>query len=322
MPLFIVVTTLTQAGSAAFLEEPDRLENVNREVERLGAKILHQYRTVGVYDFVTFIEAANNETAAQIASEISSLGTLRLNVFPAIDFDRFNSLLRRSAANTEPHRWQTQIWARSLRRAARHWVMTRHMKRLCQPFEIEGAEHLAAASAPTIFIANHTSHIDTSVLLAALPARLRERTAVAAAADRFYREGSRGWWFSLFWNTYPIARGGGAAALDYSLWLLRNGWSVLIFPEGGRFKPGHIQRFRHGPTILAMQAKAPVLPAYLEGLHELMPRGARTPQPGPVKVRFGSQLSLQDVASVPEGTERLRTALLDMAGTREEAEIG
>ena len=178
---------------------------------------------------------------------------------------------------------------------------------------------LEAASSPTIFIANHTSHIDTSVLLAALPARLRERTAVAAAADRFYRKGSRGWWFSLFWNTYPIARGGGSAALDYSLWLLRNGWSIIIFPEGGRFKPGQVQRFRHGPTILAMQAKVPVLPAYLEGLHELMPRGTRTPQPGPVKVRFGSQLSLEDVSSVPEGTDRLRAALLDMSGTRKEA---
>ena len=313
MPSFIVFTKLTLEGATALQETPQRLLDVSARVQELGATITRQYATLGQYDFVTFVEAPDNETAAAIATEISALGTVRLTVYPAIGFQRFTQLLKLEPYRKEPHRWQTQLWARATRRVGRPWVMTRHLTRLCQPFTVEGREHLDAVRGPVLIIANHTSHIDTPVLLMALSSRLRERTAVAAAADRFYRASQRSWWFSLFWNTYPIVRGGGLAALDYSMALLRGGWSILIYPEGGRFKAGEVQRFHHGPTILAMQAKASVLPVYLEGLHELMPKGRRTPQPGPALVRFGAPVSLAGVQEVPEGTERLRSALLALA---------
>ncbi len=316
MPAYVVTTKLTPAGAKALSSDPGRIDAVSAEVERLGAKITSQYRVVGPYDFVTIVEAPDNETAAQIAIEISSLGTVKLQVFPAIAFSRFKKLLQKEEPyRTEPHRWQTQVWARAARRAGRYWVMTRHMRRLCQPMVVEGLDKLDGVRGPVLIIANHTSHIDTPTLVSALPAALRERTSVAAAADRFYRASQRSWWFSLFWNTYPIARGGGMKALEYSQWLLQHGWSILIFPEGGRFKAGAVQRFHHGPTILAMQAKVPVVPAYLEGLHALMPKGTRMAKPGPALVRFGAPVLLDDVASVPEGTERLRAAVLDLAGT-------
>ena len=313
MPAFIVMTTLTSEGSAALRNDPERLLAVNAQAERLGAKIIRQYRVLGIYDFITIVEAPDNETAIQIATEVSSVGTARLQVSPAIPFERFTSLLAIEAYRKEPHRWQTQLWARTVRRLGRYWVMTRQMQRLCRPLTVEGTENLDELRGPALIIANHTSHMDTPVLLAALPAALRERTAVAAAADRFYRATQRGWWFSLFWNTYPIVRGGGAAALDYTMSLLGRGWSILIYPEGGRFKAGEVQRFRHGPTLLAMQANVPVVPAYLEGLDRLMPRGTRIPQPGPALVRFGPPVSLEEIESVPEGTERLRSAVLALA---------
>jgi 1-acyl-sn-glycerol-3-phosphate acyltransferase len=263
----------------------------------------------GPYDFVTIVEAPDNETVSGVAYEIGSLGTVRLNVFPAIGLERFTQLIQLAAYRTEPHRWQTQLWARLLRRGYRHAVFFRHMRRLCKPFVVEGEEQLKGFRGPALIVANHTSHFDTPALLTALPASLRERTAVAAAADRFYRTDRRTWWFSLFWNTYPIARGGGKAALDYSLELLQRGWSILIFPEGGRFKPGQLQRFHHGPSILAMQAKVPVVPVCLDGLDKIMPRGQRTPQPGPVLVRIGAPVSLQGVDAVPEATARLQAAV-------------
>jgi 1-acyl-sn-glycerol-3-phosphate acyltransferase len=314
MPDYVVVTKLTPAGAKALTSDPGRLAAVGADVERLGARIKQQFRTIGPYDFITFVEAPDNETANYIATEISSLGTVVMQVFPAVAFDRFTKLLEMEPYRTEPHRWQTQLWAQAARRVGRYWVMTRHMRRLCRPLTVEGLENLRGVRGPVLIIANHTSHIDTPTLVSALPGALRERTAVAAAADRFYRNGQRSWWFSLFWNTYPIARGGGLKALDYSTWLLKNGWSILIFPEGGRFKAGAVQRFHHGPTILAMQAKVPVVPAYLEGLHLLMPKGTRTPQPGPALVRFGSPVSLEDVTEVPAGTDRLRAAVLALAG--------
>jgi len=315
MPAYVVTTKLTPAGAKALSSDPGRIDAVSAEVERLGAKITSQYRVVGPYDFVTIVEAPDNETAAQIAIEISSLGTVKLQVYPAIAFHRFKRLLQdEEPYRTEPHRWQTQLWARAARRAGRYWVMTRHMRRLCQPMVVEGLEKLDGVRGPVLIIANHTSHIDTPTLVSALPVALREHTSVAAAADRFYRASQRSWWFSLFWNTYPIARGGGMKALDYSQWLLQHGWSILIFPEGGRFKAGAVQRFHHGPTILAMQAKVPVVPAYLEGLHALMPKGTRMAKPGPALVRFGAPVSLEAISSVPEGTERLRRAVLELAG--------
>lgn len=315
MATYVVFTKLTLDGAKALVEEPERLLAVEEQVAQLGAKITQQFSVLGPYDFVTFIEAPDNATVMNAAYEIGGLGSVRLNVVPSIELGRFTKLIHAAACRTEPHRWQTQLWARVARRTARPWVMMRHMRRLCQPFTVEGLEHLRNFRGPAIIIANHSSHFDTPAVLNALPSRLRERTAIAAAADRFYRLNQRTWWFSLFWNTYPIARGGGSAALDYSMWLLQHRWSILIFPEGGRFKPGELQHFRHGPTILAMQAKVPVVPLYLDGLHLIMPRGERYPRPGPVSVHIGTPVSLEGVASVPEGTALLEQAVRALVPT-------
>ena len=285
MATYVVFTKLTLDGAKALVEEPERLLAVEQQVEQLGAKITQQFSVLGPYDLVTFIEAPDNATVMNAAYEIGSLGSVRLNVVPSIEIGRFSTMIHAAACRTEPHRWQTQLWARVARRTGRPWVMMRHMKRLCRPFTVEGSE------------------------------RLRERSAIAAAADRFYRANQRTWWFSLFWNTYPIARGGGKAALDYSTWLLEHRWSILIYPEGGRFKPGELQHFRHGPTILAMQAKVQVVPLYLDGLHLIMPRGERFARPGPVSVHIGAPVSLEGVASVPEGTALLEQAVRSLVPT-------
>src|SRR5512140_995015 len=92
---------------------------------------------------------------------------------------------------TEPDLWQTRLWARVLRRVGRHWVISRHVRRYCQPLAVEGGACLAGMKGPALIIANHASHFDTPVALSVLPERLRGRTAVAAAADRFYRHDKR-----------------------------------------------------------------------------------------------------------------------------------
>ncbi|MEX0786332.1 MAG: GYD domain-containing protein [Dehalococcoidia bacterium] len=311
---FVAFTRLTPEGRKALARQPAEIERLEAEVHRLGATIRQQYRVLGEYDYVSIVEAADNIAAARISTAISSLGTTRVAVFPAISLTRFQELLSIRAYRTEPHAWQTQAWARALRRAGRHWVMLRHVARVCRPFTIEGTDTIDGFSGPCLVIANHSSHFDTPVVLASLPTRLREHTAVAAAADRFYRTDKRTWWYSLFWNTYPIARGGGSAALDYSLSLLDRGWSVLIYPEGGRAKPGEVKRFHHGPAILAMQARVPVLPVFIWGLSEVMPKGVRNPQPGPVGARIGAPVSLEGVDSVPDGTKRLEEAMRALAG--------
>lgn len=315
MGMYVVFTTLTSEGRKRVHADPGRVREVTRMAEKLGARVTAQYATLGAYDFVTFIEAPDNETVEMIETEISSLGTTRMTVAPAIGMHRFEKLLAMEPYRTEPHRWQTSIWARGLRRAGRYWVMTRHVQRYCKPLSVEGAENLEGHRGGAIVIANHSSHFDTPVVLAALPERIRSRIIIAAAADKFYASRKkRTWWYSLFHGTFPVARGGGVKQLEYPLSLLKRTWSLLIYPEGGRSKSGQIQRFKAGPTIMAMQAHVPVIPLYVEGLRDVMPKGARKPRPASVSVRIGKPVSLEGVTSVSEGTTMLENAMRELAG--------
>ena len=144
---------------------------------------------------------------------------------------------------SEPHRWQTTLPARLVRRIGRRWVIARHVEAYCQPMTVAGVEHLGGVRGPAIIIANHSSHFDTPVVLSVLPERIRGKTAVGAAADRFYRRGKRTWWFSLFFNTFPIVRGGGSATLAYARELLR---SRLV---GGHLPGGYAVALRRRAAV-------------------------------------------------------------------------
>lgn len=216
-------------------------------------------------------------------------------------------------AQTEPHRWALALWARAFRRAARPVVIDRHVRRFCSPLDLAGLEHFGELRPPAIVIANHTSHWDTLLVLSVLPAFLYGRVAVAAAADRFYRERLKGAWFSLRYNAYPIARGGGKAALDYSEQLLRSGWSVLIFPEGTRSRTGDLLPFHPGPAILALRQHVPVLPIHIQGAADLLPPGTRWSRPAAVRVAVGSPLCFDGAEGVGDATARMEDAMRSLA---------
>ncbi|HLB24268.1 MAG TPA: GYD domain-containing protein [Dehalococcoidia bacterium] len=315
MGTFVVFTTLTPQGRKNLHADPDRLRIVTRQAEKLGAKVLQQYATIGQYDFVTVIDAPDNAAVQGIGAEISGLGTVRLTTFPAIKMDRFQQLLKLEPYRTEPHQWQTSFWARAARRIGRHWVTDRHVSKYCKPLTIEGRENLKGHKGAAIVIANHSSHFDSPVVLSALPERIRGKVLLAAAADKFYAyRRKRHWFYSLFHSTFPVHRGGGIKQLDYPMSLLRRGWSIIIYPEGGRSKTGQIQRFKAGPAIMAMQGKVQVIPIYIEGLREVMPKGQRDPRPGPVFARIGKPVSLDGVTSVSEATAMLENAMRELAG--------
>ncbi|MBI4319892.1 MAG: GYD domain-containing protein [Chloroflexi bacterium] len=94
MPVYVMLTNLTDEGRKTIKQNPDRIKEVNREVEGMGVKILAQYALLGQYDFLNIIEAPNNEAIARVAVELSSRGTLQTNTLSAIALDQFISSIK------------------------------------------------------------------------------------------------------------------------------------------------------------------------------------------------------------------------------------
>jgi len=95
MPVYVMLTTLTDAGRKVIQEEPEKLREINKEVEFLGAKILDQYALLGQYDFVNILEAPSNEAIAKLAIRLSAKGTTQTLTLAAIDVESLIEALKR-----------------------------------------------------------------------------------------------------------------------------------------------------------------------------------------------------------------------------------
>ena len=93
MPVYIMLTSLTAQGVQTLKSNPDRLREVNRDVEELGAKVLHQWATLGPFDFVNVVEAPDEKTIARVSMELGSRGTAHYETLSAIPVDDFISAL-------------------------------------------------------------------------------------------------------------------------------------------------------------------------------------------------------------------------------------
>ncbi len=94
MPTYVLLSTLTPEGRQTLHKNPDRLEEVNKEIENFGCKILSQYALLGPYDFISTIEAPDNETVAHLAVDLGSRGTVSIMTLPAIPRDQFREKLK------------------------------------------------------------------------------------------------------------------------------------------------------------------------------------------------------------------------------------
>ena len=221
----------------------------------------------------------------------------------------------------KPYGWALSSWARLYRRLARPLVVARHVRRFCQPFSVDGREHLDEVTGPVLIVANHCSHFDTVIVLSVLPPPLYDRVAVVAAADRFYTSTLKSAWLSLRYNAFPIERRGGSSALAYSEQLLRDEWSLLIFPEGTRSKTGELLPFHPGPAILALRQGVPVVPMHIAGAWNILRPGTPRAQPAPVHLRIGPPLLLEPDASVRDATASIREAVRTLVPSRETAPV-
>ena len=174
--------------------------------------------------------------------------------------------------------------------------------------EVRGLEHLAGLRGPVVFASNHQSHMDTPVILAALPGRWRRRVAVAMAkeffAAHFHPEGQpagarlrSGLLYVLaacFFNAFPLPQreAGARRTLRYIGELVSDGWSVLIYPEGQRSDSEAVGRFQPGVGMIGSRLAVPVVPVRLEGVNRVLHRTWKMARPGRVRVSFGPAVKL------------------------------
>lgn len=155
------------------------------------------------------------------------------------------------------------------------------------PYTVIGRRNLAQLKGPAVFVANHQSHFDAPVSLAALGGRVRRRLVIAAAADYFYSTRLKGAAASLALGTVPFVRTGASSRRSLAMLkdLVGKGWSVLIFPSGTRGTGA--TGFKKGFAYIAVDMQVPVVPMYLAGLEQVMPKGSFIPLPGGVVVGIG-----------------------------------
>ncbi|HZW57267.1 MAG TPA: GYD domain-containing protein [Nitrososphaerales archaeon] len=89
MATYVLLSTLTPEGRKTVKERPSRISEVNKEIERYGAKVVSQFVVLGPYDFVTILEAPDNETVAKVSAELGSRGTVQMMSMPAMSVEAF-----------------------------------------------------------------------------------------------------------------------------------------------------------------------------------------------------------------------------------------
>ena len=84
MPIYVILSKLTDDGRKTLKKKPERIFEVNKELEQMGVRVLKQYAVLGPYDFVNIVEAPDNDTVFKMSVEIGSRGTVQLLTLPAI----------------------------------------------------------------------------------------------------------------------------------------------------------------------------------------------------------------------------------------------
>ena len=95
MPYYILLSNLTDDGWKTIKENPERIKEVNKELQGFGVRVLSQYAVLGPYDFVNIVEAPNNETIAKMSIELGARGTIKIVSMAAIPIDEFIASLKK-----------------------------------------------------------------------------------------------------------------------------------------------------------------------------------------------------------------------------------
>jgi 1-acyl-sn-glycerol-3-phosphate acyltransferase len=171
-------------------------------------------------------------------------------------------------------------------------LIIRGWLRVYHRFEIIGHENFRT-NRSLVIVANHSSHLDTLCLLAALPLRKLHRAFPAAAADYFFQSVPRTFIAAVVTNALPFARRVRVRrSLSICSEVLKDPENILIiFPEGTRSETGETREFKSGIGALVAGRDVAVLPCYLQGAFRAWPKGRHLPRPGKVRLIVGAPRS-------------------------------
>ena len=220
------------------------------------------------------------------------------------------SLAERGLGTAYGTEWARRPWARAVRAAVHGLVAP--LVRTVLPIKVVGRRHLPSSRVPVIYAANHPSHADGLVMVAALGRRRSWKLAAAAAADNYFSTLWRCRLSALLAAAVPIERSRiDRRSAELPATLLASGWSLLIFPEGGRSNPdGTPLPFRAGAAWLADRTGAVVVPAWIDGSAEVHRKGTRRVRRHKVTVTFGERLVPGAGVSTRALAERIEAAVL------------
>ena len=162
---------------------------------------------------------------------------------------------------------------------------------------------------PYILAANHSSHLDTGAVVAALAQSksLDEalRLHVLGARDYFFTSRWKGWIVSKLLNVVPIERHENSlASLKLVKGILSSGEPILIYPEGTRSRTGKLQEFKAGLGLIAWEMQVSVIPVAIVGTHAALPAGRAWPSRSPIQVVFGEPVTMEQYHPYQEELSR------------------
>jgi long-chain acyl-CoA synthetase len=269
--------------------------SADTSIEQLGLSSLDRVELM-----VALEDAFQTRIDERAFAEVRDLGQLR-------------TLVEHTSTETAPAEpvtfpsWNRAVISRAIRRISLPtWLLP--LARVFAWIHVDGRERLRDLDGPVVFAANHQSHLDTPVILAALPPKFRYRVAPAMAKEFFKAhffpdQYGRAAWITnslnyylaaLFFNAFPLPQreAGARQTLRYIGEVLGDGFSVLIFPEGERSETGHIKRFRPGVGMIASRLEVPIVPVRIDGVDRVLHPDWRMARPGRVRVAFGAPLHL------------------------------
>ncbi len=167
---------------------------------------------------------------------------------------------------------------------------------------------------------NHTSHLDMGLAKLALGEQGRDMVALAAA-DYFFDNKYKRAYMDNFTNSVPIERSGSLRqSLRHARSFLDRGYNALVFPEGTRSLSGELADFKPVIGFLALSARVGILPMYLHGTYEAMPKGSTIIKSRDIGARIGRYLSFEELEEMTKGMPRAEAYRLIAALTKHEVE--